>query len=208
MARNMKMELLTFSLTLYQSKNCGHRIHVLFMMYDVYWYCQMKKNEWLWKFWKRGEEETKSMPHAPVVRRHFHSPCPRYTNLWVVLPILDVHCCWVLILYFSGCQNTLPFTLPKIHKSMSCYLSETCTAIDCCIDVEQISRSVNVYINLDACNYRLIAGIEKLTFDIPLLHYQFGQKKSFRLMNIFRIEWVINKNYIIIVDWEWDKWII
>jgi Tfp pilus assembly major pilin PilA len=31
------------SLILYQSKNCGHRIHVLFMMYDVYWYCQMKK---------------------------------------------------------------------------------------------------------------------------------------------------------------------
>ena len=60
-------------------------IHVLFMIYDVYWYCQMKKNEWLWKFWKRndlyeniekkgggvvetrGEEETKSMLHAPVV---------------------------------------------------------------------------------------------------------------------------------------------
>ena len=82
MARNMKMELLTLSLILYQSKNCGHRIHVLFMMYDVYWYCQMKKNEWLWKFWKtndlyenfekkggsreKGEEEMKSMPHAPV----------------------------------------------------------------------------------------------------------------------------------------------
>jgi hypothetical protein len=29
-----------------------HRIHVLFMMYDVYWYCQMKKNEWLW-LWKK-----------------------------------------------------------------------------------------------------------------------------------------------------------
>ena len=84
MPRNMKMELLTFSLILYQSKSCGHRIHVLFMMYDVYCYCQMKKNEWLWTFWKRndlyenfekrgvvenrrGEEETKSMPHAPVL---------------------------------------------------------------------------------------------------------------------------------------------
>ena len=55
MARNMKMELLTFSLILYQSKNCGHRIHILFMMYDVYWYCQMKKKEWLWKFWKRND---------------------------------------------------------------------------------------------------------------------------------------------------------
>jgi hypothetical protein len=26
----------------------------IIMMYDVYWYCQMKKNEWLWKFWKKG----------------------------------------------------------------------------------------------------------------------------------------------------------
>jgi hypothetical protein len=25
------------------------------MMYDVYWYYQMKKNEWLWKFWKRND---------------------------------------------------------------------------------------------------------------------------------------------------------
>jgi hypothetical protein len=52
------------SLILYQSKNCGHRIHVLFLMYDVYWYCQKKKKrmimkflkkEWfIWKFWKKG----------------------------------------------------------------------------------------------------------------------------------------------------------
>ena len=55
MVQNMNMELLTFSLILYQSKKCGHRIHVLFMMYGVYWYRQMKKNEWLWKFWKRND---------------------------------------------------------------------------------------------------------------------------------------------------------
>ena len=36
MARNMEIELLTFSLILYQSKNCGHRIHVLFMMCHIY----------------------------------------------------------------------------------------------------------------------------------------------------------------------------
>ena len=74
----MRVTVIVSTLILYQSKNCGHRIH-----YNVYWYCQMKKNEWLWKFWKRndlyenfekkgvvekrGEEETKSMPHAPVV---------------------------------------------------------------------------------------------------------------------------------------------
>ena len=52
------------------------------MMYDVYWYYQMKKKrmimkilkkEWfIRKFWKKGgsrekgEEETKSMSHAPL----------------------------------------------------------------------------------------------------------------------------------------------
>ena len=25
------------------------------MTYDVYWYCQMKKKEWLRKFWKRND---------------------------------------------------------------------------------------------------------------------------------------------------------
>ena len=79
MARNMKMELHTFSPILYQSKKCGHRIHVLFMMYDVYWYCQMKKKrmimkilkkEWfIWKFEKRGDSREKggggNEIHAP-----------------------------------------------------------------------------------------------------------------------------------------------
>ena len=44
------------------------------MMYDVYWYCKMKKKRMIMKILKkggvvekRGEEETKSMPHAPVI---------------------------------------------------------------------------------------------------------------------------------------------
>ena len=35
MARSMKVGLLAFSLVLYQSKDCGHGVHVLFMMCDV-----------------------------------------------------------------------------------------------------------------------------------------------------------------------------
>ena len=53
MSRNMKMELHTFSLILYQSKKCGYRIHVLFMMYDVYLYCQMEKKRMIMKILKK-----------------------------------------------------------------------------------------------------------------------------------------------------------
>ena len=58
-----------------------HHEEYVYSVSTAYWYCQMKKNEWLWTFWKRNdyenfekggvvekreEEETKSMPHAPV----------------------------------------------------------------------------------------------------------------------------------------------
>ena len=53
---------------LYQSKNCGHRIHVLFMTSTaiVKW---RKRNDYenfekTGVVEKRGKEETKSMPHA------------------------------------------------------------------------------------------------------------------------------------------------
>jgi hypothetical protein len=45
------------SLILYQSKKCGHRIHVLFMMYDVYWYCgHVDIEEFRWG--RKGERHT------------------------------------------------------------------------------------------------------------------------------------------------------
>ena len=63
----------------------GHRIHVLFMMYqyDVYWYCQMKKNEWLWKFWKKGGSREKRGGRGNEI----HAPCAcdidsYYMYLW------------------------------------------------------------------------------------------------------------------------------
>jgi len=66
---------------------------------------------------------------------------PAYdTQIYELLPVWDMYCCWVLILYFSGCQNTLPFTLPTIHKSMSCYLSETCIAVEFWYYIFQVVR--------------------------------------------------------------------
>jgi hypothetical protein len=57
MARNMKIELLTFSLYCISRKTVDTE-------YTYYSWCmtstnmifQMKKNEWLWKFWKRNKK--------------------------------------------------------------------------------------------------------------------------------------------------------
>ena len=54
---------------------------VVFMMYDVYWYCQMKKKrtimkilkkEWfIWKFWKKGGSREKEGGGGNEI----HAPC-------------------------------------------------------------------------------------------------------------------------------------
>ena len=131
MARNMKMELLTSSLILFESKNCGHRIHVLFMMYDVYWYCQMKKKrtimkilkkEWfIWKFLKRGVVEKRG--------RRKRNPCPM--RLWYIVVNIWQRCWWELTLIklrFSSagkgnrsrlwlsCLDSFVLLLPKLWK--------------------------------------------------------------------------------------------
>ena len=55
------------------SKNCGHRIHVLFMMVlsneEKRMIMKILKKEWLWKFWKKG------------VRRK-RNPCPMRLWFW------------------------------------------------------------------------------------------------------------------------------
>ena len=94
----------------------------------------------------------------------------------------------LILMFITGCKNSLPFTLPHLPGSVSCNLGDTCTSVDCCIDVTEISRSINVFFNIDTCNYRLSGGIENLIFNKSLIDYRFGEKEMIRLANFIRIE--------------------
>jgi len=94
----------------------------------------------------------------------------------------------LILMFITGCKNSLPFTLPRLPGSVSCNLGDTCTSVDCCIDVTEISKSINVFFNIDTCNYRLSGGIENLIFNKSLINYKFGEKEMFRLANVIRIE--------------------
>ena len=89
--------------------------------------------------------------------------------------------------FVSECKLALDSSLPRLNGPVSCHLLDSCTGIQCCIDVKEISKSVNMYVILDACNYRLSAGIEKLAFNQSLLNYKFGKKESFNLMDVVRV---------------------
>ncbi|VDI11129.1 Hypothetical predicted protein, partial [Mytilus galloprovincialis] len=78
-------------------------------------------------------------------------------------------------------------TLPRIHSSITCHLSELCTGIKCCIEVGKIKKTFNVFIILDYCLMQLSVGIERKSFEISLLQYKWGQKESITLVNVIRL---------------------
>ncbi|KAK3612512.1 hypothetical protein CHS0354_024483 [Potamilus streckersoni] len=86
----------------------------------------------------------------------------------------------------SDCNHSLSF--PSITGPVSCYVPDYCTAIDCCIDVRLIDRAFNIFVDLDACNYNLIIGIENYNRTISLLDYEWGKPDQFYLLGVVRIE--------------------
>jgi hypothetical protein len=65
-------------------------------------------------------------------------------------------------------------SLPALPGEVSCYIPDYCTGIDCCVDMPVVNRALNIYVLLDACNYTLSIGIEKWSFNLSLLDYDWG----------------------------------
>ena len=129
MARNMKVELHTFSLILYQSKKCGHRIHVLYYSWcmtstDI---VKWRKNEWLWKFWKRNDLYENFEKRGGVVEkrgRRKRNPCPMH--LWFTILCFWLYWIWKLFFQpkklWSTCTSTVQSEIWHKFSKLCCWL--------------------------------------------------------------------------------------
>ncbi|XP_060596418.1 uncharacterized protein LOC132750445 [Ruditapes philippinarum] len=91
----------------------------------------------------------------------------------------------------SECREEIQ--LPDLPETISCYLSERCTSIRCCVDVDVIQRSFDITLNLDTCNYILEAQIENMKLDVPLVDYKFGEESKVYLFGVIRLLFKIEK---------------
>ena len=66
--------------------------------------------------------------------------------------------------------------MSPISDSLTCLIKDTCTSINCCLEVEFMKTSFEAYLELDACNDWLEVGIEKLSFSLSLKDIKFGKK--------------------------------
>ena len=49
-------------------------------------------------------------------------------------------------------------------------------------------RSLNTYLILDTCNFKMIIGIERFEVEIGLFDYTFGEKEDINLHGVIRLE--------------------
>ncbi|KAK3612511.1 hypothetical protein CHS0354_024482 [Potamilus streckersoni] len=96
----------------------------------------------------------------------------------------------------GGWNNLCPLSfvnLPSLPNAMDCHISEHCTGIDCCVDVDKIGLAFRVYLDIDTCNYRVTGGLEKLNTSISLIDYDWGKKESVTIHRILNLDYSIKK---------------
>ncbi|VDI38368.1 Hypothetical predicted protein [Mytilus galloprovincialis] len=86
----------------------------------------------------------------------------------------------------------IPINLPT---GISCYLSDTCTGIDCCIEVDKLGLSVNAYVGLDACHNTFTVGVENYKHTTTMLNIDYGEIQTFSLMGIVKMSYKIDEFY-------------
>ena len=86
-----------------------------------------------------------------------------------------------MVHYFVYLGCPLSFVdLPPLPEMVSCHIPEHCTGIYCCVDIPKIGLSIEAYLDIDLCTYRVSGGIEQETFDETLFEYEWGKCKLIR----------------------------
>ncbi|XP_053390116.1 uncharacterized protein LOC128553035, partial [Mercenaria mercenaria] len=83
--------------------------------------------------------------------------------------------------------------LPEIPGSSVCHIATSCTAIDCCINVDYLRRSLHVSFNIDFCNFTIRGNLEKLNFNFNIIDFKWGEQSEETILKLIKIRYTIDK---------------
>ncbi|XP_076086926.1 uncharacterized protein LOC143057501 [Mytilus galloprovincialis] len=101
---------------------------------------------------------------------------------------------WSFVMFshnFSACPHKVSLVLP-LPDNIVCSLSETCTSVDCCMDVELLNKSFHIYLDIDPCYHRLTVGIEQMQFNRSLQDYSWGTVLEVSLLGVINMNFTID----------------
>lgn len=77
-----------------------------------------------------------------------------------------------MLFYFVDCSVNVEF--PELPEYVACHVTDTCTAVKCCLELGVLKSAATFYLTIDACEQQLEIGIEQLSFVRDLETFEFG----------------------------------
>ena len=72
----------------------------------------------------------------------------------------------------------MDLSLESLPANTLCHVSKSCTSINCCVREDLLDSTVQFKLGIDACNFLLDVGIERLQTIIDLIGYKWGKYGS------------------------------
>ena len=56
-----------------------------------------------------------------------------------------------------------------------CLIGSKCSEVSCCVNDPETMSDFNAYLSLDPCQFTLLIGVEKYSFEVSLIGFDFGE---------------------------------
>ncbi|XP_063447893.1 uncharacterized protein LOC134727441 [Mytilus trossulus] len=93
-------------------------------------------------------------------------------------------------IFLIGCRNAPTLTtLPG--SGIVCNLGDSCTKIDCCVDIAKLDTTFRVYADLDVCSKEFTVGVENFNRTVSLNSFQYAQEDTFSFGGLVNIKYKV-----------------
>lgn len=96
-----------------------------------------------------------------------------------------------MIGYFVDCDRVIE-KLFLLGLSIRCVVFIFCSEIRCCIYFDILGENLEVYVDFDKCNVKVLVGIEKYYWIDKFIGYKFGDLRYVLLMGMVNLEYVVD----------------
>ncbi|XP_052083535.1 uncharacterized protein LOC127720826 [Mytilus californianus] len=87
---------------------------------------------------------------------------------------------------------TLGVSPGVLDGDIVCLIGSKCSEVSCCVNDPETMSDFNAYLSLDPCEFTLLIGVEKYSFEVSLIGFDFEKSYELDLGGIYRVSFSVD----------------
>ncbi|CAG2252210.1 unnamed protein product [Mytilus edulis] len=87
---------------------------------------------------------------------------------------------------------TLGVSPGVLDGDIVCLIGSKCSEVSCCVNDPETRSDFNAYLSLDPCEFILLVGVEKYSFEVSLIDFDFEKSYELDLGGIYKVSFSVN----------------